>query len=838
MKQFGRVTLILVLIGLVSCQQLPFSSVGAPPSSTWTGFLEGEKVDVSAEVGGRLVELRVAEGDKVSPGQLLATLDDELMRKRIQAADANIAAADAQVRLLEAGARPEDIRKAEAQVEQARAALAAAEQALADAQNIRANPQSLLVARAQAETGATMAARQFDAAVKQAQAADAMNSFWEDQVRIMWEGADITLPDGTTRHFNTPSGRLTFAQDEWNKASHAAWEAWAAVKQAEAGKQAAEAALKDIEDQINNPIALDARVDLARGTRDRAAAALQSAEAGLLALKEGASPAQIQAARAAAAQARAARASLDRELERYQVKSPRAGTVDQVLYRQGEVIGPGAPLVSLSVDGDLTLRVFVPMSELANIRLNEPRTVWLPELNRTAEATVSHIADQAEFTGRQPQTDDERNALLIAVELTLKNAESGIKPGMPASVSFTGQAFAVAAQSAAGSAQNVPTLSGSLEARETRIASEVQAQVKSVQAQRGDTVNAGDALIQLDDSAVQDAIKEAEAGVRAAQANLDLVQEKARPGMLAVAEAGVSQSRAEVEAAQRSAATAQRALDTQQELASQLHVWEGKAEAAQGKVTGATAALADLQNQVTLAANDQSMAGKARLTVLQRQAEAAQANLAAAQAEQAGAEQVLALYRDIMKNPLELIAARNSAASQVAIAEKGLLVAQAERDIAQRGPQPEAVAVAEAKLRAAQAGLELAREQARHYLVSSPLTGTVVARETEPGETARPGAALLTIADNRQLEMTVYVPIRFLPDVHVGQAVSLKLPSLPGKAFAGTVDHVASEAEFKPANIYNSQERSELVFAVRIAVPNPDGELKAGLPADVELAVK
>ncbi len=51
----------------------------------------------------------------------------------------------------------------------------------------------------------------------------------------------------------------------------------------------------------------------------------------------------------------------------------------------------------------------------------------------------------------------------------------------------------------------------------------------------------------------------------------------------------------------------------------------------------------------------------------------------------------------------------------------------------------------------------------------------------------------------------------------------------------GKVEYIAPEAEFKPANVYNSQERSELVFSMRVQVDNSSGELKAGLPADVTL---
>ena len=114
----------------------------------------------------------------------------------------------------------------------------------------------------------------------------------------------------------------------------------------------------------------------------------------------------------------------------------------------------------------------------------------------------------------------------------------------------------------------------------------------------------------------------------------------------------------------------------------------------------------------------------------------------------------------------------------------------------------------------------------------SPTDGTIVGVEIDPGEIARAGNPVLTIADTREFQMTLYVPVRQLSAVHVGQNVAVKLPSLPGKTFKGQVTYLSSAGEFKPANIYNSQERSEVMFGLTVVVPNTDVELKAGLPAD------
>lgn len=829
----SRVSTILVALVLlaVACQPTNGTSTS---SGVWTGFLEGQTLDVSPEVGGRVTSILVEEGDVVKQGQLLATIDDEFLRLRIEIADANVAAAQAQLALLEAGARAEDVRQAEARVEQAHAALLAATQALSDTLAIRANPQTLVIAQADAETRAIAATLNYTATAKQAEAADLESRLWADIVKQLGEGIDVHLPTGVVLHFDTPQQRLVYAQSEWNRASTTAWQAWANLDVARANLHAAYANWKDWSDQLANPIALAARVNQARAARARAAANLQLAQAALDALREGATPAQLQAARATLDQARAARAALDKELESYQIVAPREGIVTRVAYRVGEVIPPATALVRLSVAGELKLRVFVPMAQLERIHLGDTVMLSITELDhRLVKGTVTHIAERAEFAGRQAQTDQDRNAQLVAVEITLQDTDEQIKPGMPASL-VTGDipSGGIRLPPLFGSATTL-RVSGTLETRQTRVAAQVSARAVNLRAQRGDTVNADDVLVELDDAAIKNALSEAQAAVRAAQARLAQVTEPPRPATIALAEAKLAQANADVEAARAALADAERMLANPQELRLQLHGWEGKVLAAQGEVKRAQAHLTFVTNQLESAQADQSNIGKTRYQMLLRQKEAAEAALAAAQATVQGNARVLELYRALVAQPLELIAAKNAAAYQVQMAEAGQKIAQAELDIATRAPQKEAVVLAEAQVRVAQAQLKMMEAQVRRYTITAPLAGTVTGKSVEPGETVRVGAPLFIIADPSELEMTVYVPIRHIGSIKLGQNVTITLPSLPGKTFSAHVTYIAPEAEFKPANLYNVQERSELVFAVRVTIPNPKGELKAGLPADV-----
>jgi HlyD family secretion protein len=121
-----------------------------PPSNTLTasGNVEATEVQVAAEVGGRIVELRVEEGDRVKAGDVIATLDTKDTELQMERARAERAAASAQLRLLEAGARSEDVRQAEAQVDAATSEIAAIDVEIRNAQTDLDRFEALLSANA------------------------------------------------------------------------------------------------------------------------------------------------------------------------------------------------------------------------------------------------------------------------------------------------------------------------------------------------------------------------------------------------------------------------------------------------------------------------------------------------------------------------------------------------------------------------------------------------------------------------------------------------------------------------------------------------------------------
>lgn len=120
--------------------------------------------------------------------------------------------------------------------------------------------------------------------------------------------------------------------------------------------------------------------------------------------------------------------------------------------------------------------------------------------------------------------------------------------------------------------------------------------------------------------------------------------------------------------------------------------------------------------------------------------------------------------------------------------------------------------------------------------IISPIGGTVLTKYCEPGEYAIPGKALVKVADLDKIYLRAYFTSAQLADIQLGQQVTVtanfggkKLYDYPGK-----ITWISSESEFTPKNIQTQDSRSNLVYAVKIAVKN-DGRLKIGGYGNVRL---
>jgi len=174
-----------------------------------------------------------------------------------------------------------------------------------------------------------------------------------------------------------------------------------------------------------------------------------------------------------------------------------------------------------------------------------------------------------------------------------------------------------------------------------------------------------------------------------------------------------------------------------------------------------------------------------------------------------------------------------AAQARVAAAQGQLQAAYAQYNLLLAGPSREQIALADAAVAQAEEALRALDVQASKLVVRAPQDGVVLVRSVEVGEVIGPGAAAFTIGQLDTLQLTVYLPEDSYGRVKLGQIAHVMVDSYPATVFTATVVHIADQAEFTPRNVQTVEGRRTMVYAVKLNVPNPEGKLKPGMPADV-----
>jgi HlyD family secretion protein len=118
--------------------------------------------------------------------------------------------------------------------------------------------------------------------------------------------------------------------------------------------------------------------------------------------------------------------------------------------------------------------------------------------------------------------------------------------------------------------------------------------------------------------------------------------------------------------------------------------------------------------------------------------------------------------------------------------------------------------------------------------ITAPIAGTVLETYIEAGEIARPGSPIADLADLQNVWIKIFLKENELGKIRLGSAATLRISS-QDKTFAGKITWISDKAEFTPKNVQTKEARADLVYAVKIEAQNPDGILKIGMPADVEI---
>ncbi len=135
----------------------------------------------------------------------------------------------------------------------------------------------------------------------------------------------------------------------------------------------------------------------------------------------------------------------------------------------------------------------------------------------------------------------------------------------------------------------------------------------------------------------------------------------------------------------------------------------------------------------------------------------------------------------------------------------------------------------------AQSTADIAAARASWCSIYSPITGTVLTRFQQPGEWARPGGRILSMADLGQLYAWVYVDEPALARLRVGQAFTVLAEDAGGRTLTARVAYIRPEAEFTPKNVQTREERQRLVHGIKLDLGDGAGLLVPGMSVESRL---
>lgn len=468
-KQYALWMVGLLLIGTVlsSCDAIDTTDTSQIKVS---GNVEAVEVSVAAEVSGTVAEVYVGEGDRVKAGDPLFSMNNELLDAQydqalaaLEAAQAGLDSADASVSAAESNVdlaklnlelaqlqedmtlqtsrlqelpdreaawngsvpsevdlpswyfdQPEEITALEKEIDEAKTNLGIEQKNLEDVlddvsnADIRAIEERLALAQVSFEVAQELKNRQVALDGRQA-ITDYVNTLY-DSAKAELEGAqaeyDSILSEVGAKDLLEARARVAVANERYQYALTLQY------------------LLLTGEDSLE--------VRAASLSVSQAAIAVFQAEVALIQAQAG-----VTASEKAVAQAQANLDLVALQREKLTVKAAVGGVVLVKTIEVGELVQPGITVLTIGKLDDLTITVYVPEEQYGTISLGDPADVQVDSYGgKVFTATVIRIADQAEYTPRNVQTEEDRRTTVFAIELSVSDPDGNLKPGMPADVTF------------------------------------------------------------------------------------------------------------------------------------------------------------------------------------------------------------------------------------------------------------------------------------------------------------------------------------------------------------------------------------------------------------------
>jgi HlyD family secretion protein len=432
---------VLIVIGAVGWYLYSQSASPAGGAISASGTVEAVDVIISPEISGKVAEVLVAQGDSVREGQPLIALDGTLLQAQRDLASAGVASAQAGLDAANAALNTAHIQYQQV-LESARhaefpsrtASLDASQPSDFDLPPWYFSKQEQIGAM-EAETEAALQELEVDreslkallndpayagvlAAEQRVAEAQAAYLTAQDALNNAKAAGDSDLIDAAQAQLDAAKTELQDAQ-----------KAYSDLLKTDQGKNLLEARAQVRAAEQRYYAALDRLAKLHTGENSYAvslaASGVQQAEAA------------VSQAEKAVAQAQAQLDSIDAQIGKLTVYAPTAGTVIERDIEPGEMAVAGSTALILGRLDRLTITVYIPEDRYGEIRLEQSVRITVDSFpGRIFTGHVTRIADQAEFTPRNVQTEEGRRTTVFAVEITVDNPSADLKPGMPADVTF------------------------------------------------------------------------------------------------------------------------------------------------------------------------------------------------------------------------------------------------------------------------------------------------------------------------------------------------------------------------------------------------------------------
>ena len=225
---------------------------------------------------------------------------------------------------------------------------------------------------------------------------------------------------------------------------------------------------------------------------------------------------------------------------------------------------------------------------------------------------------------------------------------------------------------------------------------------------------------------------------------------------------------------------------------------------------------------------------EAQLAAAQSSVGAAEAELASAQADVERFEALLASSSGSRKQRDDAVTRRDVARQRLRGAQDQVRAARENLARLRAGARREEIDAARARVAAAEAQIATYQKAIADATVAAPVGGIVTEKLADVGELVQPRGPIVVITDLDHAWANVYVDEPIVPRLRLRQPATL-FTDAPGPGISGTISYISEKAEFTPRNVQTANERSKLVYRVKVSVDNKDGVLKPGMPVEAEI---